>query len=83
MLVNLDLPDVNISSGHTVFLVQPPELEVAVAFVGVVQLVNIGDFGEEGTWVLGERVEEDSIHDDAQDLLKLLVVRVFRVVKAS
>lgn len=45
-----------------------PELEVSIALVRMVKLVGIGDLGEEGSGVLGERVEEDSIHDKAKCL---------------
>jgi hypothetical protein len=31
---------------------------MAVALVGVVELVGIGKFGEQRAWILGERVEE-------------------------
>lgn len=51
-----------------VLLVHAPELEVAVALVGVVELVGIGDLGQEGAGVLGERVEEDAVDDEEGSL---------------
>lgn len=47
---------------------QSPELEVSVTLVGVVQLIGIGDFGDERARIFGQRVEEDAIHDDAHRL---------------
>ena len=40
-----------------VFLVASIEFEMAVTFPGVVNGVPVGDFGEEGTGIFGERVE--------------------------
>lgn len=48
-----------------------PELKVAVALVGVVELVGIGDFGEEGAGILGQRVEEDAVDDETDGLEEL------------
>jgi hypothetical protein len=44
--------------------VHAPEVEVAVALPGVVELVGVGDLGEEGAGVLGEGVEEDAVDDE-------------------
>jgi hypothetical protein len=49
-------------------LVQAPKLEVAITLVGVVELVGIGDFGKNGTGILCQRVEEDSVDDEANCL---------------
>ncbi len=51
-------------------LVQAPELEVAITLVGVVELVGIRDFGQKGSGILGQRVEEDSVDDEANRLEK-------------
>lgn len=53
---------------RAVSLVHAPELELSVALPGVVELVAICDLGEERTWVFGERVEEDSVNDNAKAL---------------
>lgn len=52
----------------TIFLVHAPELKVAVALVSVVELVCIGDFGQERTGIFGKGVEEDSVHDETEGL---------------
>lgn len=49
-----------------VTLVQAPELEVPVPPVGVVELVGVCEFGEEGTRVLGQRVEEEAVDGQAE-----------------
>lgn len=41
---------------------------MAITLVGVVELVGIGNLGQEGTWVLGQGVEEDSVDDDGDGL---------------
>lgn len=53
---------------RAVSLVHAPELELSVALPGVVELVAICNLGEERTWVFGERVEEDSVYDNAKAL---------------
>lgn len=52
----------------TIFLVHAPELKVAVALVSVIELVGIGDFGQERTGIFGKGVEEDSVHDETEGL---------------
>lgn len=52
----------------TVFLVQAPELEVAITPPGVVKLVAICDLCEERTRVFCERVEENAVSNDGKDL---------------
>ena len=47
-----------------VSLVETPEFEMAVAFPGVVELVAASESGEDGAWVLGERVEEEAVSYD-------------------
>ena len=49
-----------------------PELELSVTLPGVVELIAICDLGKERTWVLGQRVEPDSV-DDNSDALNMLV----------
>lgn len=56
---------------HTVSLVHTPKLKMSVALVGMIQLVRIGDFREERAGVLGEWMEEYSIHDDTDGLYEL------------
>jgi hypothetical protein len=41
--------------------VTAPELEMAVAFPGVVDRIPVCDFGEEGTGVGGEGVEVETV----------------------
>jgi hypothetical protein len=53
---------------RAISLVHAPELELSVALPGVVELVAICDLGEERAWVFGERVEEDSVYDNAKSL---------------
>lgn len=48
-----------------VLLVEAPELEVPVAAVGVPELVEVCNFGEERAGVAGERVEDESVEEDA------------------
>lgn len=45
------------------------KVEVSIAVPRVVELVAVGDLGQEGTWVSGQRVEEDAVDDDAGDLV--------------
>lgn len=45
---------------------------MAVAFVGVVELVCIRDLCEEGTGVFGERVEIESVDDNGEGLVTLV-----------
>jgi hypothetical protein len=56
-----------------VLLVQAPELEVTVAAPGVVEVVGVGDLGQDGAGVPGERVEEDAVDDEADGLDNVLV----------
>lgn len=49
-------------------LVQAPELEVPVALPGVVQLVGIGNLGQERAGVSRQRVEVKTVDDDGDDL---------------
>ena len=58
-----------------VALVQAPELEVPVTAVGMVELVGVGEFGDDGAGILGERVEEDVVNGEADALPPVLVVR--------
>ena len=51
-----------------VLLVEAPELEVPVALVGVVELVGVGELGDDGAGVLGERVEEDAVDAEREGL---------------
>ena len=51
-----------------VALVHAPELEVAVAAPGVVQLVRVGELGDERARVAGQRVEEDAVDGEAEGL---------------
>jgi hypothetical protein len=44
-----------------IFLVEAPELEVPVAFPGVVEHVGICELGEEWARVFGQRVEEEAV----------------------
>lgn len=53
---------------RAVALVQPPELEVPVAAVGVDELVGVGELGQHWARVLGQRVEEDSVDGEASSL---------------
>ena len=46
-------------------LVQAPELEVAVTAPGVVEHVGIRELGQERARVLGQRVEEEAVDDEA------------------
>lgn len=57
-----------------VLLVQTPELEMAVAAVGVVELVGVGELGEDGAGVFGEGVEEDAVDGEGEELVGLLVL---------
>lgn len=52
----------------TVFLVQAPELKVAIAPPGVVELVSICDLCDERARVFCKRVEENAVGDDGKDL---------------
>lgn len=45
-----------------VFLVAAPELQVSVAFPGVVGGVEVCEFGEEGARVFGEGVEVEAVN---------------------
>lgn len=45
-----------------------PELKVTVSLVSVVKLVGIGDFGQERARVLGQRMEEYSVHNEGESL---------------
>lgn len=54
--------------GGAVALVQAPELEVPVALPRVVELVGVGELGEKGARVLGQRVEEDAVDGQAEGL---------------
>ena len=45
---------------------------MAVALIGVVELVGIGDLGQEWAGILGERVEEDSVDDQANGLQRMV-----------
>jgi len=58
--------------------VEAPELEMAVTLPGVVELVAIGDFGEPGAGILGERVEEEAVNDEGEELGAELVHLVFQ-----
>lgn len=49
--------------GRTILLMKTPELDVAVALPGMVELVCVGDLGETGAGVFGQRVEEDAVDD--------------------
>lgn len=42
---------------------------MSVTFPGVVELIGIGEFGEDGTWVFSQRMEEESVDDDTKDLI--------------
>lgn len=52
----------------TIFLVQAPELKVAIAPPSIVELVGICDLGDNRARVFCERVEEDAVSDDSKDL---------------
>jgi hypothetical protein len=52
----------------TVLLVHAPELKVAIALVGVVELVSIRDFGHQRTRIFSQRMEKDSVNDEAENL---------------
>ena len=54
----------------TVALVHPPELQVPVALPGMVEVVGIGDLGEEGAGILGQGVKEHSIGYETDDLIE-------------
>jgi hypothetical protein len=41
---------------------------MAVALVGVIELESIGEFGEEGTGIFGERVEVEVVDGNTQKL---------------
>ena len=43
---------------------------MAVTFPGVVDVVPVGDFGQQGAWVVGEGVESQSVDDDTEDLVE-------------
>jgi hypothetical protein len=59
--------------GITVFLVHKVEGEVAVAMVGMVYLMPVCDFCEEGTWVGCERVECEAVEGYEEGLWRDLV----------
>lgn len=62
-----------------------PKLEMAITLVGVVELVGIGNLGQERAGVLGQRVEEDSVDDDADGLWTTgaLATATMKMVEAS
>jgi hypothetical protein len=41
---------------------------VSITLVGVVKLVGVCDFGNEGARIFGEGVEEDAVDDDGDRL---------------
>lgn len=51
---------------------EAPELEVTISLVAVVELVDVGDLGQEWSGILGQRVEEDSVNDQADCLSHLI-----------
>lgn len=51
-----------------ILLVHAPELEMSISLVCMVELVGVGDLGEEGAGILGERVKEDSINNESSGL---------------
>lgn len=58
----------SLGNSLTVFLVQSPKLQVTIALPGVVQLVAIRELGDERAGILGERVEEDAVDGDGEEL---------------
>lgn len=68
----------------TVFLVQAPELKVAIAPPSVVELVGICDLGDKRARVFCKRVEENAVDDDSKDLdFPMLASPDFRLPRAS
>jgi len=55
------------ADNRTVFLVQPVEKEVPVAFVGMPCCNEGGEFAEEGAGVLGEGVQEDPVEEKGEE----------------
>lgn len=47
---------------RTIFLMTSPELEMSVAFPGMIDGVPICDLGQEGPWVLGKRMKGETVH---------------------
>jgi hypothetical protein len=51
-----------------------PELEMAVAFPGMIGLVPVGDLGEEGSGICSQWVEFQAVDDDRCNLMRWLAV---------